>query len=562
MITEHREPAGTAIAVGRYLLHGEIARGGMATVHLARLIGDEGFSRIVAAKRLHPRLAEDEGFLAMFLAEARITSKLRHRNIVPVLDVVTSDGQVVLVQEYVHGAPLHWLLDQARLEGRRVPIEIALSIACQVLSGLHAAHVLTDELGQPLDVVHRDVSPHNVMIATDGTARLLDFGVAKTSVATHPTQAGTYQGKVAYSAPEQLRGAAMPQSDVYSLAVVLWELLVGQRMYEPRSESELVVSVLNGQRPAMREILWKKAASIPSETWAQLEVLVPIVERGLALSIADRWSTAEELELALRAAITPAPASAVARWLEQHGKDYLELHERAIAAEESSWRARPVRRAAGSTPPQTFGLPPIGTQLPRDSLKAMPAGKTLPVPPDRAAAPAHSMPEWRGHGAVVAVLAALIIAALAGIVLVMRSSSHEAAAPALVPASEPAQRMIFRPGPRPPAPSPPPRDLRDTASRDSPATGSSSATGDLPAAREPSPPTTRSVRESAPARPASRPGSRPQVRAPAARTVAKPRPEVAPAPVKPEVRPAPDAVDCTPPYYYEGAKKLFKPACL
>jgi len=556
MITEHREPAGPAIAIGRYQMLREIARGGMATVHLARLIGDEGFSRIVAAKRLHPQLAEDKGFLAMFLAEAQITSKLRHRNIVPVLDVVTSDGQVMLVQEYVHGAPLHWLLDQARLEGRRVPIEISLSIACQVLSGLHAAHVLTDELGQPLDVVHRDVSPHNVMIATDGTARLLDFGIAKTSVATHPAQAGAYKGKVAYSAPEQLRGAAMPQSDVYSLAVVLWELLVGQRMYEPQSESELVVSVLNGRRPGMREILWKKAASIPSETWAQLEVLVPIVERGLALSIADRWSTAEELELALRAVITPAPASAVTQWLRHHGKDYLELHERAISAEESSWRARPVRLAAGSTPPETSRLPPVGTHPRRASLRSMPAAKTLPVQPDVTAPPAQGMPEWRGHGAVVAVLGALIIAALAGIVLVMRSSSHGAAAPALVPASEPAQGFISRPGPRPPAPSPVQRDLQ-AASHDLPASGSSPATREpSPRARTEvsSPAPTRIVREPAPPRPAARPA----VRAPAVRTVAKPRPAIAPALAKPE----PDAVDCSPPYYFEGAKKLFKPACL
>lgn len=590
------------ITIGRYLLHREIARGGMATVHLARLIGDEGFTRIVAAKRLHPQLAEDEGFIAMFLAEARIASKLRHPNIVPVLDVVTADGQVVLVQEYVHGAPLQWLLDEARVEGRRVPLDIAVSIACQILAGLHAAHVLTDELGQPLNVVHRDVSPHNVMIATDGTARLLDFGVAKTSSASQATAAGVYKGKIAYSAPEQLRGAAMPQSDVYSLAVMLWELLVGERMYETMSESELVIAVLNGQRPHMRETLWKKASSIPSALWAQLEQLEPVVERGLASSLADRWNTAEELDLALRAVVTPAPASAVAQWLKVHGREYLDLHERAISAEESSWRARPTRRAVGSTPPGSATkpehsglrlLPPVGTRAPRASIQMMPS-TTIPlsapaeVPRGHSPARHHggapaqtkswrrhgsalhaALPEWSGHGAVIAVLGALIVAALLGIVLVVRSSSQSVAAPSLVPASEPAQGFISRPGPRPPAP-PPQRVGRSAPSRETPAASTSSPRAQqlaspaavTPAATVASPPPTKIVREPVPAKPAARP----PVRAPVVRSVAKQRSEPAPTPTKTEAKteakPAAEPIDCTPPYYYVGAKKHFKPACL
>src|SRR5687768_14451471 len=135
--TDHGLPA---ISVGRYVLHRQIARGGMATIHIARLMGDEGFSRIVAAKRLLPEFAEDSEFVAMFLDEARIASKVHHRNVVPVLDVVTTGEEVVLVQEYVHGAPLHWLLNKARQSKAYVPIEIAVSIACQVLSGLGATH--------------------------------------------------------------------------------------------------------------------------------------------------------------------------------------------------------------------------------------------------------------------------------------------------------------------------------------------------------------------------------------------------------------------------------------
>src|SRR5882672_11203122 len=120
------------ITIGRYLLHRQIARGGMATIHIARLMGDEGFSRIVAAKRLHPEFAEDADFVQMFLDEARIASKVHHRNVVPVLDVVTTGEEVVLVQEYVHGAPLHWLLRTAHEAKTHVPINIAVSVACQV----------------------------------------------------------------------------------------------------------------------------------------------------------------------------------------------------------------------------------------------------------------------------------------------------------------------------------------------------------------------------------------------------------------------------------------------
>jgi len=185
---EPMDSRGQAITIGRYILHRQIARGGMATIHIARLMGDEGFSRIVAAKRLLPELAEDADFVTMFLDEARVASKVHHRNVVPVLDLVTTDSEVILVQEYVHGAPLHWLLRTARQSKAHVPVNIAVSIACQVLAGLHAAHETVDEIGMPLNIVHRDVSPQNIMVSLDGSARLLDFGVAKATMAAHVTR--------------------------------------------------------------------------------------------------------------------------------------------------------------------------------------------------------------------------------------------------------------------------------------------------------------------------------------------------------------------------------------
>src|SRR5689334_18317326 len=177
-ILEPAELNDQQVTVGRYILHRQIARGGMATIHIARLMGDEGFSRIVAAKRLHPEFAEDAEFVAMFLDEARIASRVHHRNVVPVLDVVNTGDEVILVQEYVRGVPLQWLLRSTQQGRATIPVNIAVSIACQVLAGLHATHQTVDEMGTPMEIVHRDVSPQNVMVAMDGSARLLDFGVA------------------------------------------------------------------------------------------------------------------------------------------------------------------------------------------------------------------------------------------------------------------------------------------------------------------------------------------------------------------------------------------------
>src|SRR5690348_14201619 len=250
------EPAGEATAVGRYLLHRAIARGGMATIHIARATGDGGFSRIVAAKRMRPELAADPAFVTMFLDEARVASRIRHRNVVPVLDVVTHGREVILVQEYVRGAPLSVLMRATRAQGTYVPVPVAAAIGCQVLAALHAAHETCDELGEPLRIVHRDVSPQNIMIAADGTARLLDFGVAKAASAAHVSRRGTFRGKLSYAAPEHLRGAATPQSDVYALAVVLWELIVGRSLF-PASvgDTQLIAKILAGDVPTITDAL-------------------------------------------------------------------------------------------------------------------------------------------------------------------------------------------------------------------------------------------------------------------------------------------------------------------
>ncbi|HEY5947622.1 MAG TPA: serine/threonine-protein kinase [Kofleriaceae bacterium] len=338
MRTEQTQSS-TGLTVGRYHLHRQIARGGMARIHIARSVGSEGFERLVAAKRLDPQLATDAELVDMFLAEARIASKIHHRNVVPVLDVVTIDGEVIMVQELVHGAPLHKLFGRAQLSNTRIPIEIAVSIAAQVLSGLQAAHDAVDETGMPLNIVHRDVSPQNVMIATDGTARLLDFGIAKSAAAAYVTQSGTFKGKLAYSSPEQLEGELVTcQTDVYALGIVLWELLVGDRMHAGQTEARVFATKAGKDPMPITQALAGQRREISDVVWRQLQTLEPIVQRALARNLEERYASAAEMERALVAAIDPAPLIEVAAWLRLLAQDMIDQTDQVIAAEEASWR--------------------------------------------------------------------------------------------------------------------------------------------------------------------------------------------------------------------------------
>ena len=186
--------------VGRYALYQAIAAGGMATVHLGRLLGPVGFSRTVAIKRLHEQFASDPEFVAMFLDEARVAARVRHPNVVPTLDVVATGGELFLVMEYVPGESLARLARELRGRKATFPLRILSALMAGVLHGLHAAHEAKDEHGHPLDIVHRDVSPANVMISIDGIPRLLDFGIAKARTSTHHTREGIFKGKLVASA--------------------------------------------------------------------------------------------------------------------------------------------------------------------------------------------------------------------------------------------------------------------------------------------------------------------------------------------------------------------------
>ena len=197
--------------VGRYALYAEIAAGGMATVHFGRLLGPVGFSRTVAIKRLHPQFAKDPEFVSMFLDEARLAARIRHPNVVPTLDVVATDGELFLVMDYVPGESIARLSRVLRERQETLPIRILSATIAGVLHGLHATHEAKDERGHPLGIVHRDVSPQNVLVGTDGVPRVLDFGVAKAAGRVQTTREGQIKGKLSYMPPEQLGAAVSRQ---------------------------------------------------------------------------------------------------------------------------------------------------------------------------------------------------------------------------------------------------------------------------------------------------------------------------------------------------------------
>jgi serine/threonine protein kinase len=315
-----------ALHVGRYVLHDEIASGGMGTVHLGQLQGGAGFSRIVAIKRLNPLLARQPEFLRMFLDEARLAGRVRHPNVVPTSDVVEAGGEVLLVMEYVHGDPLSRLLRLTRERGHLPQPAIASAVLSGVLYGLHAAHEATDERGEPLGIVHRDVSPQNILVGTDGIARLVDFGVAKATGRLQTTSEGQIKGKLSYMPPEQIQGQTVDRrADVYAAGVVLWEVLTGERLFLGENQGHTIQRVLLGD------------AAPPSQVVPELSPAIDdVVMRALAREPSNRYSTAREMCTALLEACPAAPPHVVGEWVEACAHESLSARSVRVAELETS----------------------------------------------------------------------------------------------------------------------------------------------------------------------------------------------------------------------------------
>ncbi|WP_437900505.1 serine/threonine-protein kinase [Sorangium sp. So ce124] len=318
----------------RYTLHGVIASGGMASVHFGRLVGAHGFARTVAIKRLHPQFARDPEFSSMLLDEARLAVRIRHPNVVTTLDSVQADDELFVVMEYIAGESLSSLLREAGRRGAQVPQPIGSAIIAGALAGLHAAHEATDEEGAALQIVHRDVSPQNILVGEDGIARVLDFGIARAAVRSQVSRVGQLKGKLSYMAPEQLRGAPLTRrADIYAASVVLWEVLTGRRLFTGECDAEIFGRILEG------------VVQPPSAYGDVPKALDEVVLRGLDRDPSRRYATALEMAAALEEALPPASPRAVGAWVEATAGTLLEARAKSLAAIETS------QRSAVPTPP-------------------------------------------------------------------------------------------------------------------------------------------------------------------------------------------------------------------
>lgn len=274
--------------IDRYVLCDLIGVGGMGTVHFGRLLGAAGFARTVAIKRMHPNLLSDATAVAMFHDEARITGHLRHPNISSVIDVLEDHGELYVVLEYVHGETLSRLM--AAMNGAHIPVNIALGIICQVLYGLHAAHETTDNNGKLLHLIHRDVSPQNIMVGEDGLVRLIDFGIAKSLGRLQTTHTGQIKGKFTYMAPEQFtQGVVDRRADIYASAVVLWEMLTSRRLFETDNPGATIHAVITQPilppsmfraevAPAINEICMRALDKLPTNRFANALLMATTLE--------------------------------------------------------------------------------------------------------------------------------------------------------------------------------------------------------------------------------------------------------------------------------------------
>jgi eukaryotic-like serine/threonine-protein kinase len=463
------------IHLDRYLLHQPIASGGMAAVYLASVRGARGFARTVAIKRLHPQFAADPEFSSMLLDEARLAAVIRHPNVVPTLDVAQSDGELFMVMEYVAGESLARLLLEARGRSLSAPRSVGVAIVVDALSGLHAAHRARTEDGVDLEIVHRDVSPQNILVGKDGIARLVDFGIARAAVRAQATREGQLKGKLRYMAPEQLRGKrdVTLRVDVYAAGVVLWEVLTGEKLFDGESEAEVFGNVLEGIVPPP-----STRADLPGE-------LDRVVLRALARDPEARFATALEMAEALATALPPASRQEVGAWVEELVGDVLARRAEALPPQDGPRDVAPRERQLSARPGDSAPPPPSVSRVRRLPVASEPTStKTvtsarLSEPPPALREPAKPPePAVRPRssrlfiGAVIASFAALVIvvvmmrpAAVANAPVLAATSTQEDPPQASAQAPTPAATAVVAPPASAPPEAPDPLPPATTAHR-------------------------------------------------------------------------------------------------
>ena len=268
----------------RYKVIEKIASGGMAEVFRAESAGLEGFKKTVAIKRVLPHLSEKKQFIGMFLDEARVSAQLGHSNCVQVFDIGVGDNTYFIVMEYVDGADLKAILEYLRQTNRQMPPELACLICVKVCEGLAYAHELRDAEGRPMNIVHRDMSPPNVLVTRHGEVKIVDFGLAKANSQLERSEPGIIKGKFSYLSPEAAQGKTVDQrTDIFAVGIILWELLAGRRLFLGETDLETVRQVQRAEVPPVRQF----NAQVTPE-------LERVVARGLAGDPSRRYQTARE----------------------------------------------------------------------------------------------------------------------------------------------------------------------------------------------------------------------------------------------------------------------------
>ncbi len=438
----------------RYELVCPLAEGGMATVWLARLRGKRGFEQLVALKTIKAHLSEDPRFEKMFLDEARIASRIRHPNVAQILDLGEEQGVLYLVMEWVDGDSLARLRRYVLKQETEFPLAIALRIIADACAGLHAAHELRDESGANLGVIHRDVSPQNVLVAEAGSAKVIDFGIAKAkNRSTAETTDGLLKGKVAYMSPEQAKGMKLDRrSDVWSIGVCLYELLTGDLPFDGESQNDIHKQLTMG-------------APIPELPERVPEVVRSVMKQALAYDRDARFHTAAAFQRALEGALaslgSPTTHDDVATFLrETSGKERAARREMVAAAiEKIDGITQDVARTPEpTTEPITKDLtknltPPVTTSSVDVRFSEPPVEAPTQMATEHSATP-REKPRSR---ALPIALVGLVALVGVGWLAKTRVTIDAAPAPSIVPAqaSAPATTSATSEA-EPPPPAPPP----------------------------------------------------------------------------------------------------------
>jgi serine/threonine-protein kinase len=323
---------------GRYQLLKKLATGGMAQIYLARQVGPEGFEKLLVVKRILPHLAENEDFITMFLDEARIAARLNHPNIVSIFDLGAQDDSFFIAMEFIHGEDIRRVWKHADKIGKPIPLALICRMIIDACAGLDYAHKKTDQSGRPLNIVHRDISPQNILVSFEGGVKVVDFGIAKAADQATVTKSGVLKGKYSYMSPEQAGGQQIDcRTDIFALGVVLYELLTGTRLFKRATDIQTLNAVSECKVAPPSEI----SGRIPPD-------LDAIVMKALAKDRKDRFSEARQLGAALESWLLankiPSSSAALAEFMhdiyaerlareQEEGRLLIETAESAVGAD-------------------------------------------------------------------------------------------------------------------------------------------------------------------------------------------------------------------------------------